>query len=713
MSDTILSKKTRLPERSLGQGVPEGYKLLASVAVFSSLYDRDENVYKALSVFLAEVIDSCGLDSFTLTSITDILNTAYGFDLPQAVVKPALKLLPVKKDKSGAYVVTGSLESLLKDFSENYSHNKSVNDALRDGLYTYVENHLKRSLSVNEKEELEQDFFAFLLSSEELRGQFDTLIGAYVIQAGRDGERRKQLKAVQQGNLLYTGLRFDMPNGSLRRWNRPLYLFLETDVLFYATGIAGERYHNIFDEFYRYLKDMNFALRKKKMPEIRLCYFPEVIREVNDFFERAENIKRRKEIVDPSKIAMVNLLNGCREPSDVKRKRAAFDRRLAEYRITVYQEKDYSPLDGWEHNLESQELLDNHSKDLEDGYCYGRLQRISAINILRKSRNQCAFEQIGYVTVTCNSNIRRMEQYDEVKAKGIPRTISVDYIINRFWFALNRGFGERKKWPITIDIISKAQSLLAGQTQQSISAHYDRLKKQYQANEITEEELYDCLDSLRQDVRLPEYITEDTVEDSLSVAGRTYEQFMEQRDYERKKRREEAEESARIREENARIQEENNRIREQMEDQKLAFLQLQAEKEAALSREETTQNQLKSYEQSVREREEQQKQETDRLLRSEQEKQQRINERENRITELEQAEQKRIEKNKKLFRAVAAIATVLLISGASYYWLGNALVARMISISGGIIAVLGCIADAVGGLEVLRSVWKRLWGKDR
>ena len=56
---------------------------------------------------------------------------------------------------------------------------------------------------------------------------------------------------------------------------------------------------------------------------------------------------------------------------------------------------------------------------------------------------------------------------------------------------------------------------------------------------------------------------------------------------------------------------------------------------------------------------------------------------------------------------------VLLISGASYCWLGDALVARVISVSSGIIAILGWIADAVGGMEVIQKVWRRLWRKDR
>lgn len=662
----------------------ENNKLLASVAVFKSLYDREENVYKALSIFLAETISSAGLSNVTFTSLkaTEELNKGYGFSLPEAVVKEALSLLPVKKTAAG-YTLTGSLDEQLGEFREKYDGNKGDNEALLAGLFAYVTEHIERELTEEEKECMEQDFFALLLDSDEGGGEFGSYISAYIIRMGADPVCKQKLDSMRQGNLLYTGLRYDMATGNLKKWDRKLYLFLETDVLFYAAGIAGERYQQLFGEFFRYLREMNARLRSKNMPEIQLCYFKEVETEINDFFGRAEKILRTHAIVDPAKVAMVNLLEGCTSPSDIQQKRSRFDKSLRERRIICYPQHDYyGDQKLWEYNLESQECVDNHSDELEGDYQYDRFKRLNYIHILRKGQNRRPFEQIGFITVTCNSSIRSMDHYKELQEKGMRRTVNLDYVINRFWFALNKGFGENKEWPITIDIVSKAQSLLAGQMNRSISSCYESLKKQYTANEISKEELYDHLDSLRQEVKMPEHINEESLESSLTVAAQDYEEFLLQRDFEKKKRREETERAVCLEQENAQMRREMEEREEQYTrreaEQTAVFAQLLADKEMAVTRQKETEDQLKVMQQQV-------DQVTKTLADFEKKR---------------EADMKR-SRNRMLLMAVAILFLVALVC---YLIWGSELITWLFAASGVIVSALGIFGDIHSGIEAARHL---------
>ena len=662
----------------------QNYKLLASVSVFSGLYDSNQTIYHTLSFFLAEVIHANGASHFSLSGLTNDLNNSYGFDLPEAVVKAALKLLPVRKASAG-FVLSGSLDSILEIFNEKYEENRQKNDSLLEELRAYVESHIGHPLSAADDAQLQQDFLNFLLSREEIKGSVGSYISGYVIEAAADPVRSQQLDAVQQGNLIYTGLRYNVAQSSLRRWNRELCIFLETDALFFATGLSGEHNQHVFNEFYTYLREMNQKLREKKMPGVRLYYFPEVEQEVDEFFDQAENLLRNHKIPDPSKVAMTLLLKDCHFPSDVKHKRAQFNRRLQEYRIFKYTEKEYYSSRNKAYNLESKELFIQYANDPDNNtHSYERLQRLNYINILRKGQNQKPFEQIGYIILTSNNSIRNMEHYEEIKEAGIRKTTSFDYIINRFWFALNRGFGEKTRWPVTIDSISKAQSLLAGQVNQCIASHFKQLQKRQGSNQLTDEELYDCLDQLHQDARLPEQITVENLEESLLIVNQSFDDFMEQRDYERRKRQEEFAE-------NERIRTENQKLREALRLKDSLVVQSQAEAEAAASREAAAVARHDKSQQNLQDK-------TEELAKTRQQLQERES--------ILHTSQKQTLFYRRCFMAMAILVVSGVIFGVLYFIWGNAMIA----------AIGAAITTILGGLAAISSlldgiVWiKTLWG---
>ena len=80
----------------------EDSKRLACFALFRELYNEALDVYGIIVEFIKNVIASKKMYSFTLTEMTELLNSSYGFDLPEAVVKTSIKR--IKKIKLGNHV---------------------------------------------------------------------------------------------------------------------------------------------------------------------------------------------------------------------------------------------------------------------------------------------------------------------------------------------------------------------------------------------------------------------------------------------------------------------------------------------------------------------------------------------------------------------------------------------------------------------------------
>ncbi len=74
-------------------------KMLASLAVFRELYDENKDIYQIIADFLLNIIQSKSLNGFSLKEISEELNNTYQFDIPDAVVKTALKKIKFLKKR--------------------------------------------------------------------------------------------------------------------------------------------------------------------------------------------------------------------------------------------------------------------------------------------------------------------------------------------------------------------------------------------------------------------------------------------------------------------------------------------------------------------------------------------------------------------------------------------------------------------------------------
>lgn len=97
----------------------------------------------------------------------------------------------------------------------------------------------------------------------------------------------------------------------------------------------------------------------------------------------------------------------------------------------------------------------------------------------------------------------------------VPLAINMGVLTNRLWFDLNKGFGA-SEFPSTFDILVKAKIVLSKILTESVADKFEQAKKRYLDQEITEEQLSDNILMLREEIKKPEDINKNVLENVLS-----------------------------------------------------------------------------------------------------------------------------------------------------------------------------------------------------
>ncbi len=64
--------------------------------------------------------------------------------------------------------------------------------------------------------------------------------------------------------ILYEGLKYNPNLNELGSWKNEYTVFLETELLFSFNGLNGEIFQKQFNDFHKYVNEINNASRKKK-----------------------------------------------------------------------------------------------------------------------------------------------------------------------------------------------------------------------------------------------------------------------------------------------------------------------------------------------------------------------------------------------------------------------------------------------------------------
>lgn len=360
-------------------------KCMASLAVFRDLYNQNKDVYCVIAEFIKLAIAEKALSSFDLQQMVNIINQEYGFDLPVAVVKRALgKLTFLNKDKSSYSIKTDAVFNADKIRKDTQTENEENKKAI-ESLCVYVEEKTGKSLSIQEKEELCNDFCAFIIDDTN-SSKYGEHISEFIIKRSSDKAFVEQLNQIRQGVVIFVGLNYNADYNAVDKLDTHLHIYLDTEIIFHMFGLNGPLYKDLFDEFYELVQGVN---KKSKTPIIKLRYFAENKTEIESYFKIAERIVRKEEQLNPSKQAMSNIVNGCVDASQVVEKKTELFRMLIEKGITLdSQEHYYDKETNWNYLIDSKPFYEYKDSDTTEKDIDRKVKLLNYISIKRGYKSQ-------------------------------------------------------------------------------------------------------------------------------------------------------------------------------------------------------------------------------------------------------------------------------------------------------------------------------------
>ena len=409
------------------KNINDNNKLLASLAVFRELYNSEKDVFGIIAAFLNDLIKTNNLYSFSLNEISNKLNSTFEFDIPSAVVKTSLGRLKFIEKNNAKYIVNdiSQIKSVCVDEKQNSI--ASNNDFIINNLFSFIERENKTTLNQTEKDKISHSFCCFLLN-ENNDDEYIKFITAFIVENESNLDFKNQLNLIREGVILYSGIKYNHNLNDLGTWRTELTIYLETEILFHIAGFNGELFKTLALELLSYVREINQKAKKKL---IQLKYFKEVKNEIEDFFTKARYLIEGNEKPNPKVTAMISIVNGCSESSDILEKKTDFYSLLKTYNIYEDTYSDYFDPSNHKYNIVNGDILDKVSQEINmDAEIY--LRFLNYISIHRREANTNNFENIGYILLSGNSITIKIAWNDLLKKEGdVPLATYMNFLTKK------------------------------------------------------------------------------------------------------------------------------------------------------------------------------------------------------------------------------------------------------------------------------------------
>lgn len=501
--------------------------LLASVALFGELYN--DETFKSIPDILAEFIKGAIIFkqqfSVNSTQLKNLLEEVYGFTIPESVLRTTLKhrLKDVAKKESSIFYFDQSISKNYQGFNNKVETITNKQNLILEDLYKYIQIKMNIKLSNNDKENVFENFSHFLMDNG-YSDEYSELISAFVISKENSSEFKNELNSIKEGLILYQGINYSADINQLGSWKDSLTIYLSTEHLFNCMGYNGELFKEIFNDLLKLVNEINKnELNKTGKKLVELKFLEETEMEIKHFFTSAELIKKGYLKLDPSKLAMSNILKDCENLSDIKQKETDFFINL-KYKGIQLKECSFD-IENSKYNIVDQSIVDdlkNKSRiknmPFKEEDCKTFLNIFTKINIFREGKNNVPFEKIRHIYITENGFAKYLGHNNAVKFENndIAFAKDIDYVITKFWFKLNKGFKDKAILPKTFDLVNKAKIIMSTHMISSLGEKYDQLKTKFNKKELSEENAIAYVVEYKNKTNTPELITFENIDESLN-----------------------------------------------------------------------------------------------------------------------------------------------------------------------------------------------------
>lgn len=501
-------------------------RILASVALFSELFDRNRDVYHLVGEFVKSAVITERAWQFSIDDANRFLTEQFDFYLPKAVITKVLRGR-LKADgfigsgKGETYNVANPTSWSSENFTAEFDRLKANYAEIQQKLLDYSASFDGSQIKTHD--EVVEGFYHFLLG-DSVSEASARLYSAFIVENSSDREFTERLNLIREGLVIYSAVISAQEPNEQGVWRSDLIVVLDTELLLTMGGFNGPVFEQFFKDFHDLVKEINLANAKRnKSARIKLRFLEEGQNEIERIFERAEKVIAGRDNYSVPTTALRTIINGCSSPSDVLAKKARFYRRLDVEGIKLIEPArthERIPF-----NVESQDLLaalmgeaGKYGVFTEDDIV-SRLEQFTVINRLRGGVSSSQFELSGAILLTGDRLTRILANDRRVKfqLKDAPFAIDIDYITNRLWFNLNKGFRDQTSLPKSFDLVTKAQTVLAGQLRAAVNSRYAQYQDQYQSGEMDREEALLIFAEIRAKEVDPRRIDEESLDDVLEL----------------------------------------------------------------------------------------------------------------------------------------------------------------------------------------------------
>jgi len=491
----------------------EDQRLLASVALFRKLYDNKKDAYDVLAEFLRASININRLWTFTVEECSAHLTLSFGFRIPSAVLKSCLRRR--LKDEvilsHGIYTATEKFQKS-ENLQSEIAFAQIEQEQTIQKLVDFVADLVGSKLSLVDDEKLRDDFHKFFLGGLS-PGKNHVYISQFILKNSNDIVFTEKLNHLEEGLILYQGIGYSASTGPTNSWRASFTIYLDTELLFWAAGYDGALFEKIFKEFIDLVREMN--LKTSGDVKLAVKYFPETKREVDSLFGAAEHIVAGGSLLDPSRTAMQHILKGCGTRSDVVTKKGNFFASLAKFKIHEEVERNY--YEPAIFNCESIDILERLASEYSEiapekiANC---LKFFTKINYLRRGISNTGLEQSVAILVSGKKLSRNLAFHPSIlqAESAIPFSTDLEYLTERLWFKLGKGFGGDAKTPAAFDVVARAQLIISTQISSKVSNDFRSLISKVGTGEMSINEASYIVSELKSRSVKPEELNAENIE---------------------------------------------------------------------------------------------------------------------------------------------------------------------------------------------------------
>lgn len=489
--------------------------LLASVSILRNLCNNSKDLYDVISAFVIHFfIDKKGA-ALSLAEIREGVCEKYNFQLPEGVFKASIK------NRLKDYIVINSQGKYeqVKEFDNvkplESNEIDDVNELIED-LSLYIEEKEKHSISHSDLLEKLKEY----LLNDNCESSFSQMMSFYVLERGKT-KIKETLNLIKQGFILYFGIKASPVIDQNLNWPCNLTIFLDTEIIFDLAGYNGLICQSIVEELLKLITELNANDRTNKQ-RIKLRYFNQTQAIIEHFFNDAKKRKSSpsSNVLSRPSTAMNFILSNTNDAAGVVSMMSNLKLELKKRNILECddcKEQIFEITQNERVREEKENYLHLNEQIVDENFFDYKVEQsidmLSMINTLRNGKSDKGFEKTENILLTRKSITKFFASVYKGESKDVPLATSISFLSNKFWFKLNKGFGGNNVCPLNADVLICAKQIISSQINEKITEDYNRIKKQYQNKEITEEQLASLYSTLRsQDTKLDD-IDEHNIED--------------------------------------------------------------------------------------------------------------------------------------------------------------------------------------------------------